>query len=200
MAISGSAPRRPSHALLPPSAAGGDGFVAPKRRQIHSPAGSSSVLPSTAITSPPPSSPLPSPMSVGREEAPDLLLAVSCPAPLLPRAAIAPFPELPPSPYRRCHPAASHVIKEVDPASLVVAVARSGLPRRRSGPRRRGGGHAPPPLPRPSPLADAVVEATTAGGGLSGCTALRELYLAWNKISDEGLHWLLKPTWRVPTL
>uniref|UniRef100_A0A0E0FD52 Uncharacterized protein n=1 Tax=Oryza meridionalis TaxID=40149 RepID=A0A0E0FD52_9ORYZ len=36
--------------------------------------------------------------------------------------------------------------------------------------------------------------------GLSGCTALRELYLAWNKISDEGLHWLLKPTWRVPTL
>uniref|UniRef100_A0A0E0JB40 Uncharacterized protein n=1 Tax=Oryza nivara TaxID=4536 RepID=A0A0E0JB40_ORYNI len=37
--------------------------------------------------------------------------------------------------------------------------------------------------------------------GLSGCTALRELHLAENKISDvEGLHRLLKPTWRVPTL
>uniref|UniRef100_A0A0E0PPJ4 Uncharacterized protein n=1 Tax=Oryza rufipogon TaxID=4529 RepID=A0A0E0PPJ4_ORYRU len=37
--------------------------------------------------------------------------------------------------------------------------------------------------------------------GLSGSTALRELHLAENKISDvEGLHRLLKPTWRVPTL
>uniref|UniRef100_A0A0D3G9F5 U2A'/phosphoprotein 32 family A C-terminal domain-containing protein n=1 Tax=Oryza barthii TaxID=65489 RepID=A0A0D3G9F5_9ORYZ len=36
---------------------------------------------------------------------------------------------------------------------------------------------------------------------LSGSTALRELHLAENKISDvEGLHRLLKPTWRVPTL
>uniref|UniRef100_A0A0E0F3T8 Uncharacterized protein n=1 Tax=Oryza meridionalis TaxID=40149 RepID=A0A0E0F3T8_9ORYZ len=151
MAVGGSAPRHPSLALLLPSAAG-----------------YASVLPSTATTSPPPSTPLPLPPPVGREEALDPLLAASSPAPLPLRAAAASFPELPP----RAATASFVVVARRPPTSLRRRIRppcrRDGWirPRARGSPRRRGGGRAPPPLPRPSPLADAAaVEATATGGG-----------------------------------